>query len=226
MAEILTREEYLAAWSAGHGGYDPRRRRLVYGYLVTMYGVSRPWARMGIHPHAVTALGLAVTSAVPALIWSDAPRGMLAVAGLIILVTLLLDGVDGAVAALRQRATAFGGVLDGVADRVGEFAYLVVLWRLGAEPVWLVAGGALTVVQEFARARATALGADQIEAVTVWERPTRAILVGMTCLGLAIVGGADLGFDPAVVAGQVWLVMSVLGLVQLMAHIRRALAGR
>lgn len=226
MAQILTREEYLAAWSAGHGGYDPRRRRLVYSYLVTMYAIARPWARMGIHPHGVTALGLVVTLAAPALIWADASRGLLALAGVVILVTLLLDGVDGAVAALRQRTTAFGGVLDGVADRLGEFAYLVVLWRLGADPLWLVAGGAFTVVQEFARARAMALGADQIEAVTVWERPTRAILAGMTCLGVAIVGGSDVGFDPAVVAGQVWLVMSAMGLVQLMAHIRRALAGR
>lgn len=226
MTQILTREEYLAAWSAGHGGYDPRRRRLVHGYLVTMYALARPWARAGVHPNVVTLLGLAVTLAIPMLVWEEPPRGLLALAGVVVFLTLLLDGVDGAVAALRQRVTSFGGVLDGVADRFGEFAYLVVLWRLGADPVWLVAGGAVTLVQEFARARAASLGADQIEAVTVWERPTRAILAGMTCVGLASVGNADLGFDVARVAGQVWLVMSVIGLAQLMSHIRRALADR
>lgn len=226
MAAILTREEYLAAWSALHGGYDPRRRRLISGYLVTMYVLARPWARAGVHPNLVTLLGVLLTVMAPVMVWQEPSRAVLAGAGVVVMVTLLLDGVDGAVAALRQRATSFGGVLDGVADRVAEWTYLAVLWRLGADPIWLIAGGALTMLQEFARARAGALGADQVESVTVWERPTRAILVGMTCIGLAVVGPDALAFDAAVVAAQVWLVMSVIGVVQVLAQIRRALADR
>ena len=44
----------------------------------------------------------------------------------------LLDNVDGAVAVLTGRATAWGAVLDAVADRVGDLALVGALLLAGA----------------------------------------------------------------------------------------------
>ncbi len=71
----------------------------------------------------------------------------------------LLDSLDGAVAVLTDRATRWGAVLDSVVDRVSDALYLVALWLVGA-PAWACVVGrrAAARLQEYARARATAVG--------------------------------------------------------------------
>jgi CDP-diacylglycerol--glycerol-3-phosphate 3-phosphatidyltransferase len=64
--------------------------------------------------------------------------------------------------------------------------YLVALWLVGA-PAWAcVAAGVVVLTQEYARARATAIGMDDVGVVTVGERPTRVIVVAMFLLGAGI----------------------------------------
>ncbi len=125
---------YLRLWSAGHGGYDPRTSFWVHGWLRLTYRAALPFARRGVPPDALTALGVLVCAAVPLLAWPGAGWPLLAVP--VIVASGLVDGVDGAVAVLAGRATRFGAVLDGVADRAGEAGYLLALWLLGA-PAWL-----------------------------------------------------------------------------------------
>jgi len=98
----------------------------------------------------------------------------------------LLDSVDGAVAVLQQRTSAFGAVLDSVVDRVSDVLYLVAFWVAGAPLGVCVGAGVVVMVQEYARARATALGMDDIGVVTVGERPTRVIVVAMFLLAAGV----------------------------------------
>jgi CDP-diacylglycerol--glycerol-3-phosphate 3-phosphatidyltransferase len=192
---------------------------VVRRWLTICYFCARPLAAIGLAPLAVTGAGLLVAIVVPVLagiggIW-------LWLAAVVTVLSGLLDNLDGALAALRGRATGFGAVADALADRVADTAYLLALWLLGA-PGWLVGIGAgLTFLQEYARARAAGLGVDEVGVVTVWERPTRVILVAFLLLGCAIQPGAA---DRVALAGAAAAAaFAVAGLAQLVVFLRRAL---
>lgn len=76
--------------------------------------------RLGVHPDAVTLLGLLLTGLGAVFI----ARGDFQVAAAVLLVALPLDAVDGALARRWQHAGTdlgdFGGVLDSTADRYAD----------------------------------------------------------------------------------------------------------
>ena len=79
-----------------------------------------------------------------------------------------------------------GFVLDSVVDRLTEAAYAVALWTAGA-PGWLaVVFGALCWLPDYLRARAGQAGVGETGALSVWERPTRVILAGLTLAGAGV----------------------------------------
>ncbi len=201
--------EPSSAWSAQHDGLAPSG--LVAGWLRVVDAVAGPLVRLRVTADAVTGVGLLVAVlAVPA-----AARGWAVAAGVAILLSGLLDGLDGAVAR-RAGPTRHGAVLDRVADRLGEVAAGVALVLLGA-PWWLAAlavvlGGGLEAVRTLDRRR----GADP-RPPTVGERPTRVFVAGM----FAVAEGATAGWDPAWsdlpwpgVGAAVWTVVVAIGLGQ------------
>jgi phosphatidylglycerophosphate synthase len=221
----VTWEEYAAAWSRLHGGFDPAAASPpVRGWLRLAYRGGSLLGRLGVGPAAVTATGLVVCLAVP-FAAGLGPAGLM-LGGLLVLLASVADGLDGAVAVVTGKASRLGFVYDSVADRLGEAAWLAAFWLAGA-PGWLVvAGGALSWLHEYVRARATNGGMSDIGAVTVGERPTRA---SVAVSGLVVGGIAGLlqgGWDTTVVvvAAAVWLALSVIGFAQLVWAVRRELA--
>jgi phosphatidylglycerophosphate synthase len=75
----------------------------------TLYGI-------GVHPDMVTVLGLAIVGVAAIFIG----RGDLRIGGLILLVGLPLDAVDGAVARAMGRTGRFGAMLDSTLDRYAD----------------------------------------------------------------------------------------------------------
>jgi len=216
---VLTREAYLDTWAGLHGGYDPRSNRLVAGWLSLTYVVARPLAARRVPPDVVTGAGVLVSAGAAALASLGGRWWLLA--ALVVVVSGLLDNLDGAVAVLTSRSTAWGFVLDSVADRLSDLAYLVALWLAGAPGEWCAAGGALMLLQEYVRARAGAGGMTEVGVVTVWERPTRVIVTAafLASAGLLDDGAwADLG-------AAAWVGLGVVGLVQLTWVVRRRLRG-
>ncbi len=133
----------------------------------------------------------------------------------------LLDNLDGAVAILTGRTSRWGFVLDSLADRVSDTAYLLPLWFLGAPGPVCVAGGALMGLQEYARARAGNAGMGELGVVTVWERPTRVILTAGLMLGSGLLVGRT---DLIVTAGAVaWIALGLIGVTQLLLVVHRKL---
>ena len=221
----LTWAEYAAAWSRLHGGFDPDGASpVVRGWIRLAYRGGSLLGRLGAGPTAVTAAGLVLCLLVPVAVLPG-PVGLL-LGGLVVLVAAFADGLDGAVAVVTGRTTRMGFVYDSVADRLGEAAWLVALWLAGA-PAWAaVAAGGLSWLHEYLRARAAAAGMSEIGVVTVGERPTR---VSVTATALLIGGAAGLfrtGWDGTVVtvAVTVWLALAMIGIGQLVAAVRRALA--
>ena len=215
---MLSREDYLAAWSRWHGGADTEGR-LVRGWLSLAYALARPLA--GLPPNAVTALGLVVAAA--AVVPSAAGAAWLMAAGALVGLTGLLDSLDGALAIGTGRASRRGFVLDSVVDRLTEAAYACALWAAGA-PGWLaVVFGGLCWLPDYLRARAGQAGVSSTGALSVWERPTRVILTGLTLGGagvLAALDAADLVVTVGTAAGAV---LGAIGVVQLGFSLRRML---
>lgn len=229
---MLSREEYLAAWATWHGGTDPRANRLVSGWLSLAYALARPAA--GLPPVAATALGLAVAAA--AVGPAAAGGRWLLLAGVLVGLSGLLDSLDGALAIATGRASRRGFVLDSAVDRLTEAAYAGALWAAGA-PGWLaVAFGALCWLPDYLRARAGQAGVEETGSLSVWERPTRVAMAGLTLVGAGVLAGWDAAPAGATaatgaVAGTVATagaaVGALLGAVavgQLGLSIRRALA--
>jgi phosphatidylglycerophosphate synthase len=217
--DVLSRDDYLDRWRTLHGGYDPRSSRLVGPWLTVIYALARPFARIGVPPDAVTLLGVAVSGVV---VWLCALGGRWALlAAFVVGASGILDSLDGAVAVLTDRATRWGAVLDSVVDRVSDVLYLVALWLVGA-PAWAcVAAGVVVLVQEYARARATAIGMDDVGVVTIGERPTRVIVVAMFLLGAGIYAGSAAWW--ATLGAYASLGVGVVALVQLLVVVRRRL---
>ena len=220
----MTFEEYVAAWSRLHGGFDPRRSSaVVRGWVLAAYRIGSWLGRRGVGPAAVTTAGVVLCLAVPfaALLG----RGGLLLGAVLVLLAAFADGLDGAVAVVTGRTSRLGYVYDSVADRVGEAGWLAGLWVAGA-PGWLVvAAGGTSWLHEYVRARATAAGMTEIGVVTVGERPTR---VSVAFSGLAIAGFIrdDWLPDVIVVATAAWLALAVVGLGQLAVAVRRELSGK
>lgn len=207
---------YLDGWQRLHGGYDPRRNVLVRGWLSGAYVVARPFAAARVAPDLVTLLGLLVGTA--ALAPAAAGGSWLLMSAAVVVLSALLDNVDGAVALLTGRVTAWGQVLDHVADRAGDLVFLGVLLVAGAPWRACVLGGAVTLLQEYLRARATAAGMTEVGVVTVWERPTRVIVTAAFLAAAAVLG------DPWPALGAwAWAGLGLVGFGQLAVVVRRQL---
>lgn len=214
--------EFLDRWSVVHGGYDPRANHWVHGWLRLAFLVSRPLARWGVRPDALTGWTVWVAGAAVAAAAMGGRWALLA--GISVVVSGVGDGLDGAVAASTGRATRWGYVLDSVADRVNEVLFLVAVWLAGAPAGLAVACGVAVGLLEYVRARAGNAGMDDLGTVTVGERPVRVI-----CCAAALLGaGAAPAHAPAAAAAGLWvlLALTVVGLVQLAVAVRGALGAR
>lgn len=221
MAAVPTRQEYFERWSDLHGGYDPTGSPLVGGWLRVVYVCARPFAALRVPPDVVTFLGAAVSGVV---VWLAALGGRwVLLAVVLVVVSGLLDGLDGAVAVLTDRVTRWGHVLDSLADRCSDGLYLVALWLVGAPAGVCVAGGAAAVLLEYTRARAGAGGMSEVGVVTVAERPTRVVITAAFLLGAGLYVSDAAAWASA--GAWAWLGVSSVGFVQLLVVVRRRLTA-
>jgi phosphatidylglycerophosphate synthase len=209
--------EYFARWASLHGGYEPSSSRLVGGWLSVVYAVAQPFVRLRVNPDLMTLLGLVVSGLA---VWA-AGAGWLWVAIVLVVLSGLLDNLDGAVAVLTDRVTAFGQVLDSSVDRLCDGLYLVALWLVGAPGLVCVGAGVAMGLVEYVRARAGAAGMPEVGVVTIFERPTRVIVTAAFLLGAAIYPEHAEGWATA--GAWTWLGLGMVALIQLVPVVRRRL---
>jgi phosphatidylglycerophosphate synthase len=217
---LLSWDEYAVGWARLHGGFDPRKAGpLVRGWLRVSYVIGSGLARVGISPGGVTFAGLVLSVSVPLL--ADRP----ALAAVFVLLAAMADSADGATAVVSGRATRLGYLYDSLADRLGEAAWLVAFWLVGAPGSLVVTAGGLSWLHEYVRARVTAAGMRDIGVVTVGERPTRVSVafVGLLLAGAVELVQVDLPAGTITVVTAVWVLLALVGLLQLLAAFHRAL---
>lgn len=211
----------IEGWSALHGGVEVSG---VVGWwlrMVQRLAATPPIAR--IPPDALSAAGVLALAGGFAAAAAGARWPLLTVA--LLLLAGLLDGLDGAVALGTGRARPLGAVVDATADRVGDLLLAGSLVVLGAPVGWCVAAAALVLLLEYVRARAQGVGLPGAGAVTVAERPTRLILVGVAATGAATLPGGTpwTGWGWAAVCAVGWVVIGAVGLVHLGVAVVRKL---
>jgi len=208
-------------WSALHGGLTPSA--LVRPWLRGVQRVARLGPVARVPPDVLSVAGVTACGVAAAV----AGRWPVAAAALVVLAGVL-DGLDGAVALHTGRARPLGAVVDAVADRAGDLLLVATLAVLGAPPSWCVAAGALTLVHEYLRARAGAVGMPGVGAVTVAERPTRVVIVAVACLGAGSwpAGTPSTGWNWGTVSVVLWLVAGVVGFAHLCVAVVRTTPRR
>ena len=198
---MITKKEFYKRWSELHGNAEIAG--IVHAWLAISYRFALISTLLRISPNVLTLLGL-ISAVGTALI----PESYWAIA--LVVLSLLFDGVDGSVAIFQRRESAWGAILDAVADRISEAAWAYALYQVGipleiAVGLWLAAS-----VQEYARARLAAFEVKDLGIVTFAERPMRASLLFIILIawqleipGLAAVASA-------------FLVMQIIGVIQVM----------
>jgi CDP-diacylglycerol--glycerol-3-phosphate 3-phosphatidyltransferase len=183
--------------------------------------VARRLLSAGVSPDAVTVVG--TTGAVAgALVFF--PRGMFFTGTVVVVLSVLTDLLDGAMARQRGSASRFGAFLDSTCDRIADAAIFsgLVLWFAGEGESMLLASVALFCLVagslvSYAKARAEGLGLSCN--VGIAERAERLILV---LLGTLLAG---LGLEVAL-AVLLWLLAAVttVTVVQRLVEVRRQAA--
>lgn len=224
----FSKEAYFRKWSALHGQVDPKANRLVAGWLTVMHAIASPLARAGWSPNTVTTLGLGV--AFLAVAACAVGGAWLWAAAVLIFSAGIVDGLDGAIAVMTGKTTRWGSIWDSVADRWADMALIVCLWLLGA-PAWVcVLSAFFTYSLEYIRARAVSAGMSEVGVLSVWERPSRVLVVGMFVtasavgsFGLYQPGGEQWDWVQlmAVLGAWVALALSVVGFVQVFVTVWR-----
>ena len=164
----MTKNEFYLAWSKLHG--DAKIAGIVKGWLSISFPTSKALARVRITPNALTILGLVFG----VLLYMNANAIW---APLILVISLICDGVDGSLAIITGKSSKWGALLDSVVDRLTEVFWILALYSLGVDSKILIAVLILASAQEYLRARAGGVGLTQVGVVTVAERPVRASFV-------------------------------------------------
>lgn len=207
----MTRIEYLSDWSKVHGFPEGNEvSGIARIYLSLNFYLVQPLILLRIGPNLVTLLAPLLAGCA---LLVDAN---LAIAALV-LGSLMVDGFDGAVALIRKKSTKFGGVWDGIVDRLTEFLWIASLYHAGIWPALLLVVWILSATQEYGRAKLTQIAGAHLGVVTICERPVRGLLVAFGFLG-------QIYFARSLeLVAVLWLALQGIALIQFIANARRRL---
>jgi CDP-diacylglycerol--glycerol-3-phosphate 3-phosphatidyltransferase len=199
-------DEHLRDWAELHLTQPPTG--FVGGWLRTMAAIARPLARAGVSPNMVTVAAFVVAMATVPLAMINGWIGP-AAACVALILSGLLDALDGAVAVQAGRTTKVGFLLDSALDRLSDIALVVALAIAADHPAageLAVATVAATWWLEYVRARGSLAASPSTtgptsQVITPGERPTRMILAGVG-LGLPFLALAALWGQVVIVGGS------------------------
>jgi archaetidylinositol phosphate synthase len=176
----------------------------------------KPLGGLGVTPNMVTAAGLLV-SILSAWCYYDWRRAvfLLPAAGGLLLLSGLLDAVDGVLARTSGKTTKFGGFLDSVSDRYADVIVLsgIILGGLCDTAVGLAALTGFLMVS-YARSRAEAAGV-AMAGVGLAERAERLVVLAAATF-LSVFWLDALNWGVALLAA-----LTHLTVLQRMLHFRR-----
>lgn len=179
-------------------------------WLSISYAITRPLVTLRIPPDFLTLASIIVGALFTVYVESN-------LAILLLTLSLLLDGIDGTVAILRERMTRFGALFDAVADRIVEALWAYGLFLMGAPWQVVVIAWLAAFIQEYMRARAGGLGVTELLLVTWAERPVRASLIFIALVARA------LSIDLVLIVAICWASLQSVSALALLGRLRSQL---
>lgn len=195
------------------------------GFVRLTGPITRALIRGNVHPNTISTLGaLVVVGSAVAFGLGDVRWG-----GALLLLSGLLDILDGQVARQGDLSSTFGAFYDSTLDRIGEsalFAGVAVHFLRGGVPArWLTAAVGVTIAAlaasllvSYTRARAEGLGLEC--KVGIAARAERILLLGAPAL---LAGGSDWRLLPAIMA--ILALATTITVVQRIVHVARTAGG-
>ncbi|CAB4684823.1 MAG: CDP-alcohol phosphatidyltransferase family protein [Actinobacteria bacterium] len=171
----MSREEFFSTWSDLHG--NAKISGIVKVWLSISYLIVKPISRVRITPNILTMFGLFFG----VILFLTANTSW---ASVLLILSLICDGIDGSLAILTKKSTKWGAILDSVVDRLTEIFWVLALYKIGADLKLLVLVLLTASLQEYVRARSAGLGVSEVGIVTFAERPVRASFVFIVFISL------------------------------------------
>ena len=171
----MSREEFFSTWSDLHG--KAKISGIVKAWLSISYLIVKPISKVRITPNILTMFGLFFG----VILFLNANTAW---ASVLLVLSLICDGIDGSLAILTKKPTKWGAILDSVVDRLTEIFWVLALYKIGADLKLLVLVLLTASLQEYVRARSAGLGVSEVGIVTFAERPVSASFVFIVLISL------------------------------------------
>ena len=188
----MNQSDFFKSWSSLHG--NAKISGIVKGWLTISYLLVKPLAKLKITPNILTIFGLFFG----VLLYLNALSNW---AVILLILSLICDGIDGSLAIITGKASKWGAMLDSVVDRVTEFFWALTFIAIGANQYVVIAALLIASVQEYLRARAGGLGWSEVGVVTIAERPVRASILFVAIIAYI------LNIEIVNILAIIWLVM-------------------
>ncbi|HZE37939.1 MAG TPA: hypothetical protein VE172_03930 [Stackebrandtia sp.] len=188
---------------------------------------DRALSTLRLTPAVVTSIGLATGVAAPFV----AKQGgvWIFTGAVLVAVTVLCDRAYPATTMLRGTASRRALVFVPLAARITEAAWLYGFWKLGTPAGVVIAAGAISFTHEYVRARGMIAGLRDIGLSTLGERTIRGLvaLAGYGTAGAVALTSSKLSAGLATgivtISATAWLLLGILGFVQLLVVMSAAL---
>lgn len=160
---------------------SPSKYRLRKIFRRPVLAAARPLARVNISPNSITYLALFVSIMAFLSLNLNEIQWLY---GILVFLVGFLDGVDGAVARLEERASAQGAFIDSVSDKLSEFIILLTIaiaypsqtiFALSV-PLWVLLATVGWLMTSYTRSRAESLGVEDLD-VGLGARSERLMLL-------------------------------------------------
>jgi phosphatidylglycerophosphate synthase len=205
----MSQVEFFKAWSKLHG--DAQITGIVKLWLKISFALVKPLAKLKITPNSLSISGLIFGI----FLYLNAEAKW---AALLLVASLICDGIDGSLAIITGKASKWGAALDSILDRITEVFWALAFISIGADERLVITALILASAQEYLRARAGGLGLTEVGVVSVSERPVRASILFVALIAFAI--------DLAIIdlLALVWLVLQAISFITVTRFAYRKLA--
>jgi phosphatidylglycerophosphate synthase len=204
----ISQTEFHSRWSALHGGAEIKGA--VKSWLAISYTFARVLNFLRITPNIMTALGVILSAAMIWPIIVGEKELSVAPAIILLVLSLIADGVDGSLAIYQKKESELGGIYDTIADRISEAFWLTFVFYLGVPASLAMSIWILGATQEYARARLASMGHAQVGVVTPAERPVRAIYILFTIILSTFAASLLVALSIGFIALQVFSVLLIV----------------
>jgi len=196
-------------------GINQRKRQW---YEESSLVLGRVCVKLGLKPNFLTAVSFVSSIVSGIYFW----KGAMLWGVFWMLITALTDMLDGSTARAGNSGTAFGGILDHVADRYGEFFILAGITLSGAvHPGWGLFALFGMMIASYTRAAAESIGKIENCAVGIMGRLEKFVLI---IIGSILEWYLPVGKWPH--GGWLELALIIVGVTSLVTAVQRLVYAR